>query len=516
MAIVSILRGLAGLALLTLAACASRGPVDEPQLSTETATRTFSVGYQQISERYIEPLTVGHLAMVGLSGLRVLDPTFDAEIEHGRLTYGSGGSRGHVIAAPAESDAEGWAAATVAVLKTEQRESRRIGAASIDRLYETVFDGALTLLDEHSHYASAQEALANRERRSGYAGIGVTLRNEAHGAAIVEVFLDSPAARVGLQPGDVITHLDNKPVVGANPINVEHALRGDVGSWVALRIERAGEAPFDISLVRQRVVTPTVYVTEDNGIITARVKGFNRRTTRQLQTLLNDQLAELGGRAKGLILDLRGNPGGLLNEGVSVADLFIPDGRIVATYGRHPASVHAYDAREDDIASGIPMVVLINGRSASASEIVAAALQDHERAIVIGSASYGKGTVQTVLPLPNEGELTITWSRFVTPSGYFLNGLGVPPSICTSAPAATAAQLIDRAVGDSARLINLFEEWRGIDRKSDADRKELKASCPTANAAGDVDNEVATSLLDDSRLYHRVLAFSPTLAAAEK
>src|SRR5262249_30701837 len=149
------------------------------------------------------------------------------------------------------------------------------------RLYEAVFDGALTLLDEHSHYATAQEALGNRERRSGYAGIGVTLRGEARGAAIVEVFLDSPAARVGLQPGDVITHLDGKPVIGANPINVEQALRGDVGTWLILKIERAGEAPFDISLVRQRVVTPTVYVSEHNGIVTARIKGFNRRTTRQ-------------------------------------------------------------------------------------------------------------------------------------------------------------------------------------------------------------------------------------------
>jgi carboxyl-terminal processing protease len=159
-------------------------------------------------------------------------------------------------------------------------------------------------------------------------------------------------------------------------------------------------------------------------------------------------------------------------------------------------------------------VVIVNGRSASASEIVAAALQDHERAIVVGTSSYGKGTVQTVIPLPNDGELTVTWSRFVTPSGYTLNELGVRPSICTAAPASTAEQLIHRAVASGKDLIEMFRAWRGADRPG-ADRKSLKANCPASDTTAAVDAAIAETLIVDHELYNRVIAFTPAMASAE-
>jgi carboxyl-terminal processing protease len=201
---------------------------------------------------------------------------------------------------------------------------------------------------------------------------------------------------------------------------------------------------------------------------------------------------------------------------VRVADLFISSGRILSTNGRHPASVQDFEAREDDIAPGLPIAVLVNGRSASASEIVAAALQDHDRAIVIGSSSYGKGTVQMVITLPNEGELTVTWSQFITPAGYVLNGLGVHPSICTNLANANAEQLIRKTLDSGSELTHVLDIWRGIDRHPETDRKRLKALCPAKDAMEDVDDEVAEAVIVDLGLYQRILAFAPTMVAAHE
>ena len=502
--------------LLILSACAARPPVERVQIPVDAARRTLSVGFEQLSERYVDYLPVGVLAFEGLRGLNAIDPAFEARRDGETIVFGIEGQNSHTFTVPSDADAERWAVLTVEAVRMIGEESRPIALASIEKIYEAIFDGSLSLLDAYSRYAGAEEASLNREKRSGFGGIGIVVQNSARGALVVQVFDDSPAVQAGLREGDVITHIDSEPVGSVRSPDISEAVRGPVGTNVALRIERANGESFDVDLVRRRVITPTVHVSDRNNIITARITGFNRATTGQLAAQLSETIQRLDGAARGIVLDLRGNPGGLLSEAVRMADLFIAEGRIVTTQGRHPASMHDYEAREDDVAGGLPIVVVVNGRSASASEIVAAALQDHERAVVIGSVSYGKGTVQTVIPLPNDGELTVTWSRFVTPSGYALNGLGVRPSICTNAVEATADQLIKRAVSSGADLIDTFQTWRGIDRRPDVDRKNLKAVCPASDRAGDLDGSIAESLIVDHGLYNRVLAFAPMSVAARK
>jgi carboxyl-terminal processing protease len=208
---------------------------------------------------------------------------------------------------------------------------------------------------------------------------------------------------------------------------------------------------------------------------------------------------------RGLVLDLRGNPGGLLDQSVAVADLFVTRGPLVSTRGRHPASRQYYNATPDDIADGLPIVVLVNGGSASAAEIVAAALQDAGRAIVVGSTSYGKGTVQSVLPLPNEGELTLTWAKFYAPAGYTLHEHGVVPTVCTSALGENETNPVA-----AIRKAALHSESAPIVRKArialDEDGwRELRQTCPAQTNDNKLDIEVAKRLLADPTLYARTL-----------
>ncbi len=499
---------------LLLSACAHRPPAPQTVIPTDAAQRTLSVGFQQLSDRYVEYVAVGALALEGMRGLNALDPEFELERTGDTISFGLDDTHRHVVTAPADIDADGWALLAVDVVRLSQPDSSAIATATLDRIYEAIFDGSLSLLDTYSRYSSAEEAIQNREKRSGFGGIGVVVQNTPRGASVVQIMADSPAIRAGLVEGDVITHIDRAPVGALN--DVSDVARGPIGTSVMLRVEKRGGETVELDVRRQRVIAPTVETVVRNNIVTSRISGFNRSTTRELSTQVNDAIARLRGAARGLVIDLRGNPGGLLSEAVRVADLFISEGRILTTQGRHPASIHTYDAREDDIVAGLPMVVLVNGRSASASEIVAAALQDHDRAIVVGSSSYGKGTVQMVVALPNEGELTVTWSRFLTPSGYVLNGLGVHPSICTSATGANADQLIRRALDHGADLTHVLETWRGIDRHPETDRKELKALCPPSDLVGDMDGSVAEAVIADANLYQRILAFAPTTIAARK
>ena len=220
---------------------------------------------------------------------------------------------------------------------------------------------------------------------------------------------------------------------------------------------------------------------------------------------------DYGANLKGVILDLRDNPGGLLDQAVAVSDLFLSSGRIVSTEGRHPRSFQRYEAHGGDKLSGKPLVVMINGRSASSAEIVAAALQDLGRAVVVGTNSYGKGTVQSVFRLPNDGELTLTWSRFHAPSGYTLQDLGVLPNLCTSDARQTADAIARNLRDGRLQTAKTLEAWRQEAQPNETRRQQLRASCPQ-NKDTDTDRvretEVARRVLDDTLLYSQALKLS--------
>jgi len=474
------------------------------------ANRLFRDGYQDIIDIYIDEVRASDLALAGLDNLTDLDPDISVFTQDGWVTLKVDGRPIGNFAAPPSDDPEAWGDLTASALRLGRSRSALVDAADPEEIYEVVFDGILSELDKFSRYAGRDEARENRASRDGFGGIGVRIRLIDEGVRIISVMEHTPAERAGLKDNDIILEIDGETTVDLNQREVVRRLRGPLRSRVALTIGRE-EAPasLGIEVVRAHIVPQTVIYRRQGDAAVIQLTSFNQSTTRTLREKLDQATKEIGPDLAGFVLDLRGNPGGLLDQAVAVSDLFIGDGRIVSTHGRHPDSHQYFDADPDDLARNQPVVVLVNGNSASASEIVAAALQDSGRAVVIGSGSFGKGTVQTVLRLPNEGELTLTWARFHAPSGYALNRRGVIPDICTTGiPNQTADDVLGRLV-DGGLPIDRETQHRVVDQDDDAGIAALRAYCPTRQSDAGIDLEVALHLLDRPDLFARALGGQP-------
>ena len=283
-------------------------------------------------------------------------------------------------------------------------------------------------------------------------------------------------------------------------------LRGPAHSDVGVRIYRASEDQhFDFTIARQLIVPNTVTIQVDKNIGYIKISSFNQATAEGVAKALRKISQMADNDLKGLIVDLRGNPGGLLKQSVKVVDLLLTHGQIVSTRGRHPDSLHHYEAGGRDLAEGLPIVVLVDGKSASASEIVAAALQDRRRAVVVGTSSFGKGTVQTVVRLPNDGEVALTWSRFITPSGYALHGLGVRPTVCTSGLSDGPRAALERFELNKPEIQAAYASWRRslIDEKES--RKALRQACASERRKSTVERRIAELILSKPRLYAQAI-----------
>jgi carboxyl-terminal processing protease len=259
-----------------------------------------------------------------------------------------------------------------------------------------------------------------------------------------------------------------------------------------------------VSVVRAHIVPQTVRYEPAGNVAVIRVSGFNQSTARSLREKIVLARHELGEDMAGLVLDLRGNPGGLLDQAVAVADLLVSRGRIVSTHGRHPDSHQYFDSEPDDLVPDVPVAVLVNGSSASASEIVAAALQDAGRGLVIGTTSFGKGTVQTVLRLPNEGELTLTWARFHAPSGYGLSGRGVLPDVCTNIDATSADDVL-KQIRIGVLPFDSATRRADVGPRDEPGLAAFRARCPARQDDSEIDVEVATRLFESPELLARVM-----------
>jgi carboxyl-terminal processing protease len=322
-------------------------------------------------------------------------------------------------------------------------------------------------------------------------------------ARIIEVIPDTPAAMAGLLARDRIAAVDGVPTNALSHDDVVRRLRGPADSEVQLAIDRPGiERPIMVSVRRAFIVPPTVTLVKKSGVALLRISAFNQHTAQNLGELLGQAHRDMGKGLRGIILDLRGNPGGLLDQSVEVASLFLDGTRVASTVGRVSESTQSFVAPHRQV-ERLPMAVLINGGSASAAEIVAAALQDGGRAVVIGSASYGKGTVQNVKPLPDEGELTVTWARLIAPAGYILHEHGVVPTVCT-------ANLPDDAEGVATALANgsptLYQARAELD---EAKWRRLRETCPGQREDHDIDIAVAERVLAEPTLYGRALRLTP-------
>jgi carboxyl-terminal processing protease len=311
------------------------------------------------------------------------------------------------------------------------------------KLVEAAINGMLTSLDPHSSYLPPTDFDDMRVQTKGeFGGLGIEVTMENGFVKVVSPIDDTPAARAGLQAGDYITHLNGESVLGMNLNDAVDKMRGPVGSEVRLTIVREGvEEPFDVAIVRDTIKIRAARARTEGSVVILRVTTFNEQTFEQMEEGLKAEAAKLGGIANvsGVVLDLRNNPGGLLQQAVAVADAFLDKGEIVSTRGRDPADGDRYNATAGDLTNGKPIVVLINGGSASASEIVAGALQDHRRAVLIGAKTFGKGSVQTIIPLQSGGALRLTTARYYTPSGRSIQALGIEPDILVEEQALAAA-----------------------------------------------------------------------------
>src|SRR5258708_7549803 len=353
-------------------------------------------------------------------------------------------------------------------------------------------------LDKNSRYADREEAKDNRFQRDGGGGIGITVERMDDKRVLIRAVQEgSPAAKGGLQVGDQIVAIDGDVMIEASLADVVHKLRGAVGAPVAMTILRPSQGhELVLAMKRGRIIPTTVTYERQGNLALIHLTGFNSATTETLVHALDRARSEIGRDLSGIILDMRSNRGGLLDQAQSVAEVFIGDGVIFSTQGRHPDSQRTYKSGSRKTAE-LPIVVLVNGNSASAAEIVAAALQDRGRAAIVGTTSYGKGTVQTVVRLPNEGELVLTWSRLLAPSGYTWNELGVMPNICTAKVGDLDKLGPDAVDGNRA----LLQRWHAERNPGQQEVANLRKICPPGDETPERDVDIASRLLRDPPLY---------------
>jgi len=317
------------------------------------------------------------------------------------------------------------------------------------KLVEAAINGMLMSLDPHSGYMAPDDFDDMRtQTRGSFGGLGIEVTQEDGFIKVVTPMDGTPADKAGVEPGDLITHVDGESVLGLTLAQAVDMMRGPVGSEIIITVVREGTAePFELSIIRDTIRLQAVRTRIEGDIVVLRLTTFNEQTFPSMRDELGGAIEQLGGieNVGGVVLDLRNNPGGLLTQAIRVTDAFLEQGEIVSTRGRDEGAGERFNAQPGDLIEGLPLVVLINGGSASASEIVAGALQDHRRAIVVGTRSFGKGSVQTVMPLRGDGAIRLTTSLYYTPSGRSIQALGVSPDIMVEQPRRAPIEEADEA-----------------------------------------------------------------------
>ncbi len=347
------------------------------------------------------------------------------------------------------------------------------------QLIRAAIDGMLSSLDPHSGYLPPEHFKDMQvDTKGAFGGLGIEVTQENGFVKVVSPMDGTPAFEAGIQAGDFITRVDDEPTLGLTLGEAVDKMRGPVGSEIILTIVRDLEKePFEVTIIRDTIKLTAARVKVEENVIIVRVSTFNEQTTPNIREGVAKQIEFLNGinEVDGLIIDLRNNPGGLLSEAISVTDMFLDSGEIVSTRGRDLAGGDRYNASAGDIASGKPIVVLVNGGSASASEIVAGALQDHKRAIIIGTKSFGKGSVQSILPIGKEGAMRLTTALYYTPSGRSIQALGVVPDIIVEQRPRVADEELEKAREGRKRLEEA--DLKGAlsnDSLSEAEKEQLE------------------------------------------
>ena len=460
-----------------------------------------------MAPRILEPETTAQLAIWGLRGMNTLDPRLSATATQQALTLTLSGKTILSLPLPG-NDPTAWGHAVAAIARAGWDSSEPIRHAGATGVIGAFFDELFNHLDPYSRYATPRDAADEQVRRNGRAGVGLDVARSANAFTIRAVVPGSPAASSDIKPGDVLLSIDGLPLDDADLNAVGALLAGPEDSPVTLSLRAPNKPRRDVTLRRAILTPPTVFATRDHDLLVVRITGFARNTA----DLLSGELARgLAGPKppKAVALDLRGNRGGLLQQAAAVAEMLLPAGPIATTAGRDPAAHHEFIASLGDLSHGLRTVVLVDGRTASAAEILAAALADNRRAVVVGSATLGKGLVQTILPLPDGGALSLTWSRVLAPLGWPLQALGVMPQICTS----LGEDNLRRQLAELAQGRQPMQ--RAIERNRNArapllpaEVLEIRNACP-ASEGRDSDMLAAKFLVDTPSAYDAALIRAP-------
>jgi carboxyl-terminal processing protease len=476
--------------------------------------RVILQAYRSIGDRHLNQPDFRKISQETYKGFASADPALSLQPGEKSFTLLRDGHQ--VVTRPTPNDptdGRAWGGMLAELFAASMDASPVLQQTERGALIKSAMVATTRQLDRNSRYADPDEARDNRFQRDGGGGIGITVeRTDDRKILIRAVQEGSPSARAGVTVGDQIVAVDGEVMIDRTLSDVVHKLRGSVGQPVTLTVLRGGTDTLAIEMRRGRIIPTTVTYERKGNVALIHLTGFNSATTDTLTHALDRARLEMGHDLQGIILDMRSNRGGLLDQAQSVSEVFIGDGVIFSTQGRHPDSQRTYRSGSRKAAE-LPMVVLVNGNSASAAEIVAAALQDRGRAAVVGTTSYGKGTVQTVIRLPNGGELVLTWSRLLAPSGYTWNEHGVMPNICT-AKVGDLSQLAPSSV-DANRT--LLQRWHAERNPSHQEIANLRKICPPGEESPERDVDIAARLLRDPTLYaHAVRSGSIEQAAAPR
>ncbi|HTW71273.1 MAG TPA: S41 family peptidase [Acetobacteraceae bacterium] len=502
------------LLLLLLIVPVHAQPVADPGFDPALVANVYSVALAFMAPRILEPVPVSLLTVWGLRGLTALDPNLLATQEGSKLILTAGQRVAAAEAIPRGDAPAAWAAAAVHLTETAAVVSAAVREAGTQAIIQSFFDELFNHLDPYSRYVPPREAAIERAARIGTAGLGITLIQRGPNVLVRSVIQDGPASMAGFHPGDAVLAVDGMPVRGHGAAAVAALLAGPEGT--TLHVTWRDEGRTRSAELERAVVPPeTVFSERVGDVLLIRVTGFDHSTSSHLAVALRAGMAVPDPPA-GIIIDLRGNRGGLLREAVEAANELLPAGVVAYTAGRDPEASHVWlSAPDEELARNEPVVLVIDGRTASAAEILTAALTDRGRAVAVGSTTLGKGLVQTIVPLPDGGELFVTWSRVLAPRGWPIQGLGVLPQVCTSlGEADLRRQLTALAEGQQLMQGAISAERNARAPLTPSRMLAIRSACPAA-VGTDADLETARALIENPAAYAAALLPPIRSAAGE-
>lgn len=489
-------------------------PPPPPVVDMQLVHSVIATALEFLGPRTLEPHSSRDFTLWGLGCLTALDPT---------LTFDSRGTNIQLLAgpqpllsrpAPPADSVDDWARLATDFLEAARTHSAAVRSAERDDLLQAFFDELFNHLDPYSRYIGPSSASTDREARTGgEADAGITLAQSGQHIVVSAINANGPAWTSEIDTGDRIIAVNGQLTAGQSIATVTDWIRGPEDSALVLRLLSPGRRrAHTVTLRRSKVPPETVFAFASGPIVVLRVTAFSSDTAEEMSQYLDQATQDKN--LRGLIIDLRGNRGGVLQQAVTAAALLLDHGVAAVTSGRDPQSNHIWAVQGGDMTNGLPIAVLVDGRTASAAEILAAALADHRRAVVIGSATLGKGLVQTVAQLPDEGELFVTWSRVIAPLHWPLQGLGVMPQICTSlGEADTNHALHTLASGKLANQAAITASRAARYPLSVPSILAIRKACPAA-LGNDRDISVARDLINHPAWYKTAITAIPDDVAA--